>query len=131
MIEYRDTPGEVDLPQLASLFESVGWHKIASDPERLARMVRGSMYAVWGLNNERLVGAAQAISDGAFYAYVSSVVVHPEYQRRGIGREMVRRLLDGRPHVTFVLHAHPPLQPFYLRDGFRSAPDMMRRDRSH
>jgi GNAT superfamily N-acetyltransferase len=130
MIEYRDTADAIDLPQLARLFESVGWHNRARDPERLARKVKGSMYTVLALEGDKLVGVAQAISDGSFHAYVSSVAVLPEYQRAGIGREMVRHLLDGRPHVTFVLHADPPVHPFYLRCGFRPAVDMLRRDRS-
>src|SRR5580704_17853924 len=131
MIEYRDTSDQLDLRQLARLFESVDWHNRARDPERLAQKIRGSMYAVSALDRDTLVGLAQAISDGAFNAYVSSVAVLPAYQRRGIGRELIRRLLDGRLHITFVLHADPPIHPFYLHCGFRPAPDMFRRDRGH
>jgi ribosomal protein S18 acetylase RimI-like enzyme len=130
MIEYRDVPGHVDLNQLAHLFESVGWHHRTRDPERLAQMVRGSMYGVSAFDGEKLVGFARAISDGAFNAYVSTVAVLPEYQRRGIGRKLIRRLLEGREHVQFVLHAGPGAQPFYLGCGFRPASDMLRRDRS-
>jgi GNAT superfamily N-acetyltransferase len=130
MIEYRDGADALEPGQLAHLFESVGWHDRARDPERLARKIRGSMYAVSALDAGALVGVAQAISDGAFHAYVTSVAVFPAYQRRGIGRELVGRLLDGRPHITFVLHADPPIHPFYLRCGFRPAPDIFRRDRA-
>jgi GNAT superfamily N-acetyltransferase len=131
MIEYRDASHAIDLAQLARLFESVGWHHRTRDAERLAQMVRGSMYGVSALDGDTLVGYARAIADGAFNAYVSTVAVLPDYQRRGIGRELVRRLLDGREHLQFVLHADPPAHPFYLRCGFRPAPDMLRRDRSH
>jgi GNAT superfamily N-acetyltransferase len=61
--------------------------------------------------------------------YVSTVAVLPGYQRRGIGREMMRRLLGGRDHVQFVLHARAEVHPFYLACGFSPAPDMFRRDR--
>jgi GNAT superfamily N-acetyltransferase len=77
-----------------------------------------------------LVGYARALSDGAFNAYVSTVAVLPAYQRQGVGRELIRRLVDGRDHLQFVLHAAPPVHPFYLACGFRAAPDMLRRDRS-
>jgi ribosomal protein S18 acetylase RimI-like enzyme len=77
-----------------------------------------------------LVGYARALSDGAFNAYVSTVAVLPAYQRQGVGRELIRRLVDGRDHLQFVLHAAPPVQPFYQACGFRAAPDMLRRDRS-
>jgi ribosomal protein S18 acetylase RimI-like enzyme len=130
MIEYRDTADSLDLRQLAHLFESVGWHSRARDPERLAQKVRASMVTIAALDGEKLVGLAQAISDGAWHAYVTSVAVLPDYQRRGIGRELLRRLLDGRPQLTFVLHADLPVHPFYRQCGFRPAPDMLRRDRT-
>jgi ribosomal protein S18 acetylase RimI-like enzyme len=128
MIEYHDTPHPIDLEQLARLFDSVGWKHRTRDPDRLAQMVRGSMYGVCAADGETLVGYARAVSDGAFNAYVSTVAVHPEYQRQGIGRELLRRLVDGRDHVQFVLHAPPHVHSFYLRCGFRAAPDMFGRD---
>jgi ribosomal protein S18 acetylase RimI-like enzyme len=131
MIDYRDGYPEADLAQLARLFDSVGWQHRTRDPERLAQMVRGSMYGVSAYEGEKLVGFARAISDGAFNAYVSTVAVLPDYQRRGIGREMMRRLLDGHDHVQFVLHARAEVHPFYVVCGFRPAPDMLRRDRRY
>jgi GNAT superfamily N-acetyltransferase len=131
MIEYRDESRALDLQKLARLFESVGWSHRTRDPERLAQMVRGSLYGVSAHDGDALVGYARAISDGAFNAYVSTVAVLPEYQRRGIGRELLRRLVDGRDHIQFVLHAAPAAHPFYLRCGFSPAKDMLRRDRSH
>jgi ribosomal protein S18 acetylase RimI-like enzyme len=131
MIEYRDTSDQVDLLQLARLFDSVGWHYRTGDAERLAQMVRGSAYATSALDGHKLVGFARAISDGAFNAYVSTVAVLPAYQRQGIGRELIRRLLKGRDHLLFVLHAAADVHPFYLRCGFHPASDMLRRDRSH
>ena len=130
MIEYREVTEELELAQLARLFASVGWQHRTRDPERFAQMVRGSTYAVSAHDADRLVGYARAISDGAFNAYVSTVAVLPGYQRRGIGRELLRRLLHGREGIQFVLHAAPAVHPFYLRCGFSPAPDMLRRDRA-
>lgn len=131
MIEYRDASHALDLGQLAKLFDAVGWKHRTRDRERLAQMVRGSMYGVSAHDGEMLVGYARAVSDGAFNAYVSTVVVLPAYQRRGIGREMIRRLLDGRDHIQFVLHARGEVSPFYIACGFSPAPDMLRRDRRY
>ncbi len=129
-IEYRDASHPIDLGQLAALFDRVGWQHRTRDRERLAQMVRGSMYASSAHAGETLVGYARAISDGAFNAYVSTVAVLPEYQRRGIGRELVRRLVEGRDAIQFVLHARSEVHPFYLGCGFTPAPDMLRRDRT-
>jgi GNAT superfamily N-acetyltransferase len=129
-IEYRETQ-DVDLLQLARLFESAGWNNRIRDLGRLAQLVRGSMYMVSAWDGERLVGFTRAISDGAFNAYVSTTVVLPDYQHKGIGRELVRLLLHGREGILFVLHANPPVHPFWKKVGFEKANNMLRRPRRH
>ncbi len=67
-ILYRATR-DVDLDQLTTLFNSVGWERRTSDRDRLAQLVRGSTYVVSGRDGDRLVDIARAISNGAFNAY--------------------------------------------------------------
>jgi ribosomal protein S18 acetylase RimI-like enzyme len=110
---YRDDH-DIDLDQLTILFNAVGWERRTADRERLAQLVRGSMFVVSAWEGDRLVGFARAISDGATNAYISTVAVLPEYQKRGIGREIIRRLVEGRDHLQFVLHANDNAYPFYL-----------------
>ncbi len=112
-IVYRDTH-EIDLDQLTTLFNSVGWERRTADQERLAQLVRGSLYVVSAWEGDRLVGFARAISDGAFNAYISTVAVLPEYQKRGIGRELIQLLIADRDGIQFVLHANERAYPFYL-----------------
>lgn len=113
-ILYRDDH-DIDLDQLTVLFNSVGWERRTADRDRLAQLVRGSMFVVSAWEGDRLVGFARAISDGATNAYISTVAVLPEYQKRGIGREIVRRLIADRDGIQFVLHANERAYPFYLR----------------
>jgi ribosomal protein S18 acetylase RimI-like enzyme len=112
-ILYRDDH-DIDLDQLTVLFNAVGWERRTADRERLAQLLRGSRYVVSAWESDQLAGFARAISDGAANAYVSTVAVLPEYQKRGIGRELIRRLLAGRDHLQFVLHANDNAYPFYL-----------------
>ena len=72
MIEYRDTSPPADLGPLARLFDRVGWQSRTRDPERFAKMVRGSDFHVFAYDGEILVGYARAISDGAFNRYRST-----------------------------------------------------------
>jgi ribosomal protein S18 acetylase RimI-like enzyme len=129
-ILYRVTP-EIDLDQLTTLFNSVGWERRTIDRDRLAQLVRGSRYVISAWDGERLVGFARAISDGAFNAYISTVAVLPEYQKRGIGRELISRLVDGRDHLQLVLHANESAYPFYLRldQGFEPFENVLARRR--
>ena len=78
-----------------------------------------------------LVGFARAISDGVSNAYVSNVAVLPDWRGRGIGREIVRRLVEGegKGRIRWVLHARGELHGFYGLNGFEPAPDILWRDR--
>lgn len=117
---------DVDLEQLAVLFASAGWHERAADRARLRQQLVGAMFVVSAWEGDTLVGFARAISDGATNAYISTVAVLPEYQGRGIGRELVRRLTSGREGIVFVLHARPEVIAFYLKCGFQHADNMLR-----
>jgi ribosomal protein S18 acetylase RimI-like enzyme len=129
-ITFDTAHDRVDIEQLAELLRSVGWHDRASDPDRVHAAVHGSRWIVSAWAGPQLVGFCRAFSDGAFTAYVAWVVVHPNHQRRGIGRELIRRLMEGRERVAFVLHARGEVQPFYWKLGYADAPDMLRRARS-
>lgn len=130
MITYTDSHN-IDLDQLSVLFNVVGWAHRTADRERLAQLVRGSLWVVSALDDGKLVGFARAVSDGATNAYISTVAVLPEYRGRGIGREIMRRLLDGHDGIQFVLHANDNAYPFYLHLdlGFEPIDNILRRPR--
>jgi GNAT superfamily N-acetyltransferase len=130
MIEYRDTH-DVDLNQLAALFVTAGWDHRGYPRENLAALVANSRFVVHAWERARLVGFARAISDGVSNAYVSTVAVLPDWRGRGIGREIVRRLVEGegKSGIRWVLHARGELHGFYQLNGFEPAPDILWRDR--
>lgn len=130
-IRYDDTHAALDLAQLAALFCAVGWAYRTADPQRFEQMVLGTPWIVSAWDDHHLVGFCRAITDGAFNAYVTTVAVLPDYQHRGIGRELMRRLLADRDHMLFVLHAEPDNHTFYKSLGFADADNMLRRPRSH
>jgi N-acetylglutamate synthase-like GNAT family acetyltransferase len=130
LITFHDTHDDVDLAQLKTLFESVGWSARTKDPARLAQIVRGSMFVAHAREGEKLVGFARAISDGASNAYISTVVVDEAYRHKDIGSELIRRLMAGRDGIQFVLHAAPKVHAFYKQCGFEDHPDCLVRKRA-
>jgi ribosomal protein S18 acetylase RimI-like enzyme len=129
-LSYRDTH-DIDIEQLAALFASVGWQARAADRARLRQQVAGAMFVVSAWDGDKLAGFARAISDGATNAYISTVAILPAYQRQGIGRELIHRLISGRKGLLFVLHANPAVTEFYLKCGFEHAENMLRIPRAY
>ena len=64
-----------------------------------------SAQGLWMLRNTRIIGMGRAVSDGALVATLHDIMVHPEYQRQGIGGRIVKLLttyLDTRMDVIDV-----------------------------
>jgi ribosomal protein S18 acetylase RimI-like enzyme len=126
MIVYPDDHN-VEMDAFARLRAACGFAELP--PEALAAQVAGSRWIVAAYDDVRLVGFVRAISDGISNAYVKDVMVDPAYRRRGIGREMMRRLMSRREGIRWVLHTSEQAKAFYEAIGFSRAPDMLWCDR--
>lgn len=105
--------------QAEELFLSVNWAS-GKHPERLYKALQSceTVFTAW--DGERLVGLANAIDDGAMTAYVHYLLVHPEYQGAGIGRElteMMKRRYEDFLYL-FLVAENPPLIGYYEGLGF-------------
>jgi ribosomal protein S18 acetylase RimI-like enzyme len=114
---------EVDLARhfsgILEVYRANDWSH-ARDPDRLRTAIELSSYSVVALEDAEVVGFARAMSDGAFAVYIADILVVPELQRRGIGRMLVRRLLERYPMDRFhhqVLVAERGAEGFYRRLG--------------
>jgi len=65
--------------------------------------------------------------DGASNGYISTVAVAVDRQGRGIGREMVKRLMDvpDPDKITWVLRAGRGSIPFWENMGFKKSETAM------
>ena len=79
-----------------------------------------------------VVGFITAISDHVLSAYIPLLEVLPEYRGRGIGRELVGRMLDRLRGLYMIdLVCDPDLEPFYTSMGMYPATGMMIRNYEH
>jgi ribosomal protein S18 acetylase RimI-like enzyme len=120
MIHYRDSLEGITADKLRGFF--VGWLNPPS-PETHLQILRRSDAIVLAIDDdeERVVGFITAISDGILSAYIPLLEVLPEYRGRGIGTELVRRMLRKLEGLYMVdLCTKEDLAPFYERLGFRA-----------
>jgi GNAT superfamily N-acetyltransferase len=68
---------------------------------------------------DELVGSVRMMTDGYFLAMVVEILVHPDHQCRGIGRELMRRITARAPRGRLFLAAQPQSVGFFERIGCR------------
>jgi ribosomal protein S18 acetylase RimI-like enzyme len=118
VIQYAESVDGLEARDLAGFF--VGWPQPPS-PERHLDLLRGSDHVVLARERGRVVGFVTAISDGVLSAYVPLLEVLPAYQGRGVGSELMRRLLARLEGLYMVdLCCDAALEPFYGRLGLRT-----------
>ena len=119
-ISYRDTR-DIPLKAIQELYISNDW-SAAKKPIALRNGLLNShsLWTAW--DRERLIGLGNAISDGHLVVYYPHLLVHPTYQRRGIGVALMKRLMA--PYAGFhqqVLVADGAAISFYNKLGFTRA----------
>ncbi len=128
-VEYTSSLAGVEPQHLQGFFE--GWPRPPSS-ERHLEILEGSYRVVLARETgaPQVVGFANAISDGVLYAFIPLLEVLPSHRDRGIGSELVERLLEELNHFYAVdLMCDPELQPFYERFGMHRATGMIIRRR--
>lgn len=126
MIDYRvNTPIEVDI--LTALYTSVQWTGYTDHPEKMARLLDGSYYYVSAFEEEKLVGLIRAIGDGASILYIQDILVDPTYQRRGIGSQLMQRLVADNSDIrqmVLITDDTVKTKTFYASLGFSPIQDL-------
>lgn len=127
MMTYTTTLDALTADHLRGGF-FVGWPNPPS-PETHLRLLQGSSHVVLAWEEGQVVGFINAISDGVLSAYIPLLEVLPAHQGRGIGGELVRRMLDQLKDFYMVdVVCDPEVQPFYARHGLRPYSAMMLRN---
>tara|TARA_R100000687_G_scaffold81856_1_gene79688 strand:+ start:2151 stop:2576 length:426 start_codon:yes stop_codon:yes gene_type:complete len=89
------------------------------DKECIQGMLNGANLLVTAWDGMKLVGLSRALTDFHYACYLSDLAVDSEYQRSGIGRELIartRKQLGSKTKV--ILLAAPDAQDYYPRLGF-------------
>ncbi|MDX1934923.1 MAG: GNAT family N-acetyltransferase [Capsulimonadales bacterium] len=117
-MRYADSVDNITEAHVTGLFSHWG---TPPSPAAILAVLRGSDHVVVALEEDgRVLGYITAITDGVSAAYIPHLEVRPEGQGRGIGSELVRRMLDRLRDLYMIdLICDEHLNPFYERLGFR------------
>ena len=120
IIHYREDAA-LEAEQLAELFRNSGIRRPTEDLGRLRLMIDNSNLIVTAWHEGRLVGIARALTDFSWCCYLSDLAVDLDYQRRGIGRELVR-LVGARTGemCSLILNSAPGAMEYYPKIGLEA-----------
>jgi ribosomal protein S18 acetylase RimI-like enzyme len=124
MIKYSDNLNSISPAMLTGFF--TGWYKKPS-PEILFKILKNSEYKIIAIDDEKgnVAGFINAISDKILSAYIPLIEVLPQYHWRGIGKELVEKMIDKlKDHYMVDICIKAEHANFYSRYGMKNVSDM-------
>ena len=115
--------------EYCALRSAVGWQPIVE--EQAQSGLEHSDVIVSCRDGETVVGCARIFWDKGYIAYLADVMVKPEYQKQGIGKQLVnecisyidRQLKEGW-RIKIVIVSAKGKEPFYKKFGFEVRPNL-------
>lgn len=124
-IKYENT---LTVEEFNFLRAAVGW--TAVEISLAAKGLENTAFTLCVRDGEKAIGMARVITDYGYIVFVADVVVLPEYQGRGIGGEIMRRVMayikeniaPGQKKAVQLMSAKGK-EAFYEKYGFEKRPN--------
>ena len=113
--------------EILALYRSVDWSVYYENPEMLHKAYAGSLCILGAYEDDQLVGLIRAVGDGYSVLFIQDLLVHPDYQRQGIGSALIREMLRRYAHVyqiQLTTDNTEKTKAFYRSQGFCSVDEL-------
>ena len=118
-LRWSDDLQTVDWQALSDMYLAAPLGAGRKPPEKLAVVFGNSQVRSFVYDGDQLVGAGRALCDGADVAHLADIALLPTYQARGLGAQIMRKLLEPlQGYGKIILYSVPGKEDFYRRFGF-------------
>lgn len=107
-----------------------GWQKRVENAEKFRRMMENASRTIVAFEGEKVIGFARALCDDVSNGYIGTVAVAEDFRRKGVGRELVERLMGNDKNITWVLRAGRGSEAFWKKMGFNNSGTAMEKTRT-
>lgn len=112
-IEYKLT--KPNIIKYWDLFQSTGWNAdYKFTIEDLDSAIENSRYSISVYLKNNLIGYGRIISGGIHHALIVDLIISPDYQGKGIGSELLKKLLE-----KCIQNKIRDIQLFSAKDKFK------------
>ena len=108
---------DVNWDNVAKILKQVGMGHYAPHLHKKAFM--NSYVTLFAYIDNQMIGFGRAISDGVYQAALYDIAVMPEYQNIGVGKIILRNIMDKLQGCNVILYASPGKEGFYKKHDFR------------
>lgn len=112
---------DINIEDILNLYKANQWSS-ADKPTQLYNGLLNSDTLITAWEEGKLVGLGNAISDGYLVVYYPHLLIHPEYQGKGIGKMIFDKMQEKyQDFHTQMLTADGKAIDFYTKNGFERA----------
>ena len=114
---------------IVDLYNSVQWTTYTKNISELIRSILNSHLVIGCIVDDRLVGLLRTISDDSSIVYIQDILVHPDYQRQSLGRQLVLKCLENYQHVRTIMLLTDDRESqlhFYVSLGFSNTKELQK-----
>lgn len=120
------TEKKISYTDYVRLRESVNWNNF--NKEQTEKCLKNTLYSIEVIDDNTIIGMGRLIGDGIYYMMVD-IIVEPSYQGKGIGSNIVNKLIEyvhretpvgGRSSIQLI--AEKGKERFYEKLGFKFIP---------
>lgn len=120
MIEYKRNE-KISVEAFRQVLISSGINRPVDDIPRLQAMLDNSNLIWTAWDGDKLVAVARSLTDFSFVCYMSDLAVAHDYQKQGIGKELINKTKeDLGPTVAFLLLSAPSAMEYYPKVGLKN-----------
>lgn len=124
MIKYRDNT-TITAEQAIDLYtrSTLGERRPIHNVQTFDAMLKNANLIITAWDDEKLIGISRSLTDFAYVAYLADLAVDQQYQRSGIGKQLIEETkIRLGPECMIVLLAAPKANEYYEHIGFEHNP---------
>ncbi len=115
-----------DINDYWELFQTTGWNDgYKFTKQDLENAISNSWFSISIFHMEKLIGFGRVISDGVHHALIVDLIIHPDYQAKSLGSQLLERLVEKcKIHNIRDVQLFAAMNKFgfYEKFGFKKRP---------